>query len=70
MDHAIIRKTDSIGTELLNIEKMIRKSVDEERIKAGKKAIKDLLTLSTHPGMKELSEKSVDEIRRSRVYSL
>jgi len=66
MDTAIIRKIDLLGTELLNIERMVRKSVDEERVKAGKNAIQDLLKLSAHPKMKEWSEESVDEIRRSR----
>ncbi len=66
MNTAIIRRIDMLGTELLNIEKMVRKSVDEERVKVGKKAIQDLLALSAHPKMKEWSEKSVDEVRRSR----
>lgn len=56
MDSAIIRRIDMLETELLNIEKMVRKSVDEEWVKVGKKAIRDLLALSAHLKMKEWSE--------------
>lgn len=74
MDSAIIRRIDMRGTELLNIEKMVRESVDEERIKVGKKAIRDLLALSAHPKMKEWSENLLmrlegQEVALDRIFS-
>lgn len=37
-----------------------------ERGNADRNAVKDLLALYSHPRMKEGSEESIDEIRRSR----